>query len=101
MQRINLYWFKTSTGNGNFGDELNHLTVSRLIGAEINRILIPSSGIDFIYKCLSGFYHRNISPREIPILIEQFFTKDVIIGIGSAIALNKNSSTKSLGERNH
>ncbi|WP_276390447.1 polysaccharide pyruvyl transferase family protein [Eudoraea chungangensis] len=97
MQRINLYWFKTSTGNGNFGDELNHFIVSRLTDCEINRILIPSSGIDFIYKCLSGFYNRNISLREIPILIEQFFMKDIIIGIGSVIALNRNSSAKVWG----
>lgn len=91
MKKINLYWYKTRDGHGNFGDELNHFIVSKLSGRKINQILVPSEGFDYIYKSLSSIYNKYISIKDIPKLIRQFFVSDLVIGIGSVIAIPKNS----------
>lgn len=85
-KQINLYWYKHIIGNGNFGDELNHFIISKLSGSKINRIIIPSSGINYIYRCLSLIYHKMVPIKDLSILIQQFFINDFVVAIGSVIS---------------
>lgn len=97
LKKINLYWYKLNDGSGNFGDELNHYIVERLSGRKVNRILIPSSGYDYIYKSLKFLYYRVLSIKYLPLILKQFFINDFIIGIGSVISVHNSSKAKIWG----
>ena len=48
---IYLFWYKLNINHGNFGDELSHYIVSKLSGCEVKRIIIPKTGLKYIYQC--------------------------------------------------
>jgi pyruvyltransferase len=96
-KKLNVYYWKLKTNHGNFGDELNHYIISHLSGCSINQIIIPLSGFKYIHYSLRSFYHGEISNKEIPVIIKQFFMNDFIVGIGSIIRIPDSRSCKVWG----
>ena len=96
MEKLNLFWYKLNKGSGNFGDELNHYIISKLTNKEVNNIIIPSSGYDYIYKGLQ-MIKRGVSLKKIPILISQFFINNFIVAIGSVLSHVNSASCKVWG----
>jgi len=96
-KKLNVYWYKVKEGSGNFGDELNHYIIAKLSGHNIDRILIPSTGLDYIFRSLSSIYHGVISFKDIEVLVKQFFINDFISGIGSIIPILNSQSCKVWG----
>jgi pyruvyltransferase len=86
-KKLNIFYWKLKTNNGNFGDELNPYIISHLSACEVNQIIIPLSGFKYIMSSLRGIYHGQFSIREIPVLIKQFFINDFIVSIGSILSL--------------
>jgi len=85
MKKINLYWFRFKLNHGNFGDELAPFIISRLSNCDINNILIPSTGFDYIHRALNRIFNRHPSIKQIPRLISQYFRRNFIASIGSII----------------
>lgn len=97
QKEIYLYWYKIKEGNGNFGDELNYYLVSKLSGCKVKHVIIPSSGIDYIYKSLSFVYYKVIKRNDYPKLLRQFFLKDFVVGIGSVISVPNSAKARIWG----
>jgi len=89
MKKINLYWYHLKLNHGNFGDELGPFIISRLTNCNINNILIPSTGFDYIHRALNMIFkmifNRSPSIRKISQLVSQYFCKNFIVSIGSVI----------------
>ena len=94
---INVYWYKVKLGYGNFGDELNCYLIQKLSGNRIRRIIVPLSGIKYIYRCFRLLKYRIISIIDIPKLINQYFINDFIVAIGSVISIPNNKNAKIWG----
>ncbi len=86
MNKINLYWFKHKGGHGNFGDELSAFIISKLTNRQINRILIPASGLDYIRQAYTMLRYRNTTLRQVPSIFTQYFNHTFVAGIGSILA---------------
>lgn len=94
---INVYWYKVKKGYGNFGDELNYYLIHKLSEKKIRRIIVPSSGIEYIIDCFRSIKYKMISIADIPKLVNQYFINDFIVAIGSVISIPNNKNAKIWG----
>lgn len=94
---IYVFYYKYNKGHGNFGDELNPYLISKLSGQLVEKILIPSSGIRYIFFSIKYIINNKIDFNILVTLIKQLFINDFILAIGSIISANSSKKAKIWG----
>lgn len=97
MKNLPLFWYRISEGKGNFGDELGYYIVSKLSGLNVERVLIPSEGLDYIIRSLDALYKKKLSLSDVPQLVRQFFLSEYYATAGSILSMVKGKRVKIWG----
>ena len=97
MKNLPLFWYRIYEGKGNFGDELGYYIVSKLSGLNVERVLIPSEGLDYIFRSLDALYKKKLSLSDVPQLVRQFFLSEYYATAGSILSMVKGKNVKIWG----